>query len=488
MAAQTSVGWQLVWSDEFNGKAGSPPDPAKWNFDIGRGNPPGWGNNELETYTNLPQNAFQDGNGNLIIRAIRESNGSYTSARLQTGAPGASTQTTDGHWQYGRILARIKLPYLKGTWPAFWTLGENIGTAGWPACGEIDIMENFGGNKNNAGLNTGTAHGPGYSGGQGISKPYTLPYGEKVADDFHVYAIEWSQDSIQWSVDGIVYHKATPASLPAGARWVFNAPFFILLNVAVGGNAAGSPDANASFPPQDMLVDYVRVYQPVPVAAASPVILPGAVFNAASSLSALAPGSLATLYGSNLADAEHLVNANPDFPSSVAGVSVSVNGSPAPLTYVSPDQINFQLPWDIPVGPADIQATRDGAAGNAENVTVTAAAPSAFLNDPASGLVWVNGAGCEARECAVQAGSVYWLWGNGFGTSAPLDPSGCSLTIGGQPAVVQYCGGAPGEIINQLNFVYPAVVNGTAPYADATLTIAGVTGRFRVPAPRAGQQ
>jgi len=316
---QTAPGWQLVWSDEFKGPAGSPPDPTKWNYDIGRGNPPGWGNNELETYTNSPQNAFQDGNGNLVIRAIRDANGNYTSARLQTGAPGASTHTSDGNWQYSRILARIKLPYRKGTWPAFWTLGENIGILGWPACGELDIMENFGGNKNNAGVNNGTAHGPGYSGGQGITKSYTLPYGEKVTDDFHVYGIEWSQDSVQWSVDGVVFHKVTPASLPAGTKWVFNAPFFILLNLAIGGNAAGNPAANAPFPPQDMLVDYVRVYQAVPVAASVPVILPGTVFNATSSRSTLAPGSVATLYGSNLSDSEHLVAPNPGFPCSVAG-------------------------------------------------------------------------------------------------------------------------------------------------------------------------
>jgi uncharacterized protein (TIGR03437 family) len=474
-----------VWSDEFNGKAGTPPDPAKWNYDLGRGNPPGWGNSELETYTNSTQNAFQDGNGNLIIRAIRDSSGNYTSARLQTGAPGASTQTADGHWQYGRILARIKLPYLKGTWPAFWTLGENIGTVGWPACGELDVMENFGANRNNLGVNNGTAHGPGYSGGQGITKTYTLPYGEKVTDDFHVYGIEWSQDSIQWSVDGVVFHKVTPASLPAGTKWVFNAPFFILLNQAVGGTAAGNPDANSPFPPQDMLVDYVRVYQPVPVGASAPVITPGTVVDAASFLSTLAPGSLATLYGNGLSDAEHLVTLDATFPTSVAGVSVSVNGVAAPLTYISPTQINLQIPWETPTGPVDVKTTRDGVGSNVENITITPTAPSAFLSDFTNGLAWVNGPGCETRECAVQQGSIYWLWGNGFGPVA--DAASCVLSIGGQSAAVQYCGAAPGEIIDQLNFVYPAGVTGGAPYVDATLTIDGTTGHFRVPAPGTGQ-
>src|ERR1017187_8506460 len=140
-AAQTGSAWSLVWSDEFNSPAGTPPDPLKWNYDLGGG---GWGNGEAETYTNSPGNVFQDGKGNLVIRAIRDAAGRYTSARLQTGSPGASTHTADLSWQYGRIEARIKLPFGQGVWPAFWMLGENIGSVGWPTCGEVDIMENFG--------------------------------------------------------------------------------------------------------------------------------------------------------------------------------------------------------------------------------------------------------------------------------------------------------------------------------------------------------
>src|SRR5450755_4848266 len=215
-AAQTTSGWQLVWSDEFNGAAGAAPDPAKWNFDLGGG---GWGNGELEVYTSSTSNAFQDGKGNLVIRVLKDAQGNYTSARRQTGAPGASTKTTDGNWQYGRIEARIKLPFGKGVWPAFWMLGENISTVSWPTCGEVDIMENFGTFNNNATVNNGTAHGPGYSGANGIGKAFTLPFGEKVADDFHVYAIEWSKDSIVWFVDGAAYHHITPASVPAGQKW-----------------------------------------------------------------------------------------------------------------------------------------------------------------------------------------------------------------------------------------------------------------------------
>ena len=153
--AQTS--WQLVWSDEFNGPAGSLPDPANWNYDLGGG---GWGNHEAETYTNSPSNVYQDGQGHVVIPAIRDSSGNFTSARLQTGAPLASTQTTDLSWLYGRIEARIKLPFGLGVWPAFWMLGEDIGTVSWPQCGEVDIMENFGTFNNNANVNNGTIHGP----------------------------------------------------------------------------------------------------------------------------------------------------------------------------------------------------------------------------------------------------------------------------------------------------------------------------------------
>ncbi len=503
-AAQSQSGWKLVWSDEFNGPAGSPPDPAKWNYDLGGG---GWGNGELETYTNSPQNVFQDGNGNLVIRALRDSAGHYTSARLQTGSPGASTHTTDGNWQYGRIAARIKLPFGKGVWPAFWMLGESIGSVGWPGCGEVDIMENFGAYHNNAIVNNATAHGPGYSGGGGLTQAYTLPFGQNVSNDYHVYAVEWSPDSILWFVDGIAYHPITPASLPLGAKWVFNAPFFILLNLAIGGPTTflGTPDPNAPFPPQDMLVDYVRVYQAAPVAAGAPVIAPGRVVNAASFLGTLAPGSLATVYGAGLADAEYLVTPAGAFPTSVAGVSVSVNGLSAPLTYVSPSQINFQVPWDTPAGASvDVIVSRGRMPSDPETVTISATAPSVFLSEFTNGVAWVNGADCAAAECAVESGGIYALWGNGFGPrngamqdgvpaptagglgpiEVPGSPASCALTIGGQPAAVQYCGAAPAEVIDQINFVYPAGVAAAAPWVDASLTIGGVTGWFRVPAPQ----
>ncbi len=159
--------------------------------------------------------------------------------------------------EYGKIEARIKLPEGQGMWPAFWMLGTDIDRVDWPQCGEVDIMENIG---REPSINHGTVHGPGYSDGNGISASFTLPAGERYAGDFHVFSIEWSQQEIQFFVDGHSYQTVTPASVPAGAAWVFHHPFFLLLNVAVGGSWPGSPDATTIFP-QKMLVDYVRVYQ-----------------------------------------------------------------------------------------------------------------------------------------------------------------------------------------------------------------------------------
>ena len=507
-AAQTTSGWQLVWSDEFNGPAGTPPDPAKWNFDLGGG---GWGNGEAEVYTNLAANVFQDGNGNLTIRAIKDAQGNYTSARLQTGSPGASTHTADLSWQYGRIEARIKLPFGKGVWPAFWMLGEDISTTPWPGCGEVDIMENFGTYDNNASINNGTAHGPGYSGASGLGAPVTLPFGETVYDDYHLYVIEWSPNSISWYVDGPpAYHTVTPASLPAGAGWVFNAPFFLLLNLAIGGSTTflGTPDSSVSFP-QDMLVDYVRVYQATTISATTPAITPGRILNAASYLGAISPGSLAAVYGNNLADAVYTVPApatGGSYPKTVASVTVNVNGVNAALVYVSPTQINFQVPWEAAPGLAvPVKVTRNGVDSNVEQVTIASTvSPSFFLSEFTNGVAWVTGNaadGCPtpSSECSVKAGSTYQLWANGLGPKTqplqdgvaapaaalqvPGGPASCQLTIGGQPATVVYCGAAPAEIIDQVNFTYPKGVSTALPYVGATLTINGVTGHFRVPAP-----
>jgi beta-glucanase (GH16 family) len=235
--------WTMVWSDEFNGPDGSSPDPSKWTYDLGAG---GWGNGELETYTNSTTNVLQKG-GNLVITAVK-SGSSYTSARIKT-------QGLFDHG-YGRIEARIKIPYGQGIWPAFWMLGNDIATRQWPACGEIDIMENIGKEPSTV---HGTIHGPGYSGENGIGSPFSLASG-KFSDDFHIYAIEWEPNQIRFYVDSNLYATRTPADLPQGTNWVYAHNFFIILNLAVGGYWPGNADATTVFP-QTMLVDYVRVYE-----------------------------------------------------------------------------------------------------------------------------------------------------------------------------------------------------------------------------------
>ena len=241
----------LVWSDEFNGTDGSAPDSAKWVLETGGG---GWGNNELEYYTARAQNASLH-DGNLVITAVKEKytgpdgvTRDYTSARLKTQGKYAQ--------DYGRFEARIKIPRGQGIWPAFWMLGNDIDKVGWPTCGEIDIMENIGKEPSTV---HGTIHGPGYSGDKGIGDPYALPPNQRFADDFHVYAVEWEPEAIRFYVDDHLYSTRTPADLPKGTKWVYDHPFFLLFNVAVGGSWPGNPDATSTYP-QTMLVDYVRVY------------------------------------------------------------------------------------------------------------------------------------------------------------------------------------------------------------------------------------
>ena len=249
--ATSHPGLVLTWSDEFNGPDGSLPDPKKWVIETGGG---GWGNNELETYTNRAQNVHIQ-NENLVITSIKETltgadgvTRPYTSARIKTAKLFEQ--------KYGRFEARIKIPQGQGMWPAFWMLGNDIEKAGWPASGEIDIMENIGKEPSTV---HGTIHGPGYSGDKGPSAAYTLPSG-KFADDYHVFAVEWEPAAIRFYVDDNLYVTRTPADLPAGTKWVYDHPFFILLNVAVGGDWPGNPDQTTVFP-QTMLVDYVRVYE-----------------------------------------------------------------------------------------------------------------------------------------------------------------------------------------------------------------------------------
>ena len=246
--------WTLAWSDEFDGPAGAAVDGTRWAAETG-GN--GWGNQEFEYYTAGTGNASLDGAGHLVITARAESDSPYncwygqcryTSARLITKSRFEPT--------YGRFEARIQIPRGQGIWPAFWMLGANINAVGWPLCGEIDIMENIG---REPFIVHGTMHGPGYSGGNGIGGSYSLAP-EVVADGYHVFTVEWTPGEIRWLVDDKEYRRASTSSLPAGAVWVFDHPFFLLLNVAVGGAWPGNPDGSTVFP-QQMLVDYVRVYQ-----------------------------------------------------------------------------------------------------------------------------------------------------------------------------------------------------------------------------------
>lgn len=234
-------GWTLDWNDEFDGNA---LDRSIWAVETGGH---GFGNKELQYYTDRPENVRVT-NGNLVIEARRERYGDndYTSARLKT----AGLKET----RYGRYEARIKVPKGQGIWPAFWMLGANIGQAGWPRSGEIDIMENIG---KEPGIVHGTLHGPGYSGAHAFGKPSALTSGA-YADEFHVFAVEWEPGEIRWYRDGIHYHTARPDMVKG--EWVFDHPFFVLLNLAVGGEWPGYPDSTTVLP-QQMLVDYVRVYR-----------------------------------------------------------------------------------------------------------------------------------------------------------------------------------------------------------------------------------
>ena len=238
--------WNLVWSDEFDGTV---IKDSNWTHEIG-GN--GWGNNELQYYTDRDTNSYVS-NGYLVIQALEEnySAWNYTSARLKSQGK--------KFFKYGKILARIKLPYGQGIWPAFWMLGESFPVVGWPDCGEIDIVELVGGP---TGDNTvyGTAHWEDANGQHAqYGNSYTLSSGI-FADSFHLFSITWDDQKIRWFVDNHLYHEIdiTPPSLSE-----FHEDFFIILNIAVGGNWPGPPDSTTVFP-QKMEVDYIRVYKDGP--------------------------------------------------------------------------------------------------------------------------------------------------------------------------------------------------------------------------------
>lgn len=236
----------MTFSDDFNGPAGTPPADSRWNHDVGG---TGWGNNELENYTSDPANAALDGEGHLVISALRDSTGTpcwygpcdYTSARLTTYEKFSQA--------YGRFEARIRLPSGRGIWPAFWLLRDNDDEQ-HPPYGEIDIMELLG---HEASTIYGSLHGPQYD----VSAAYNLSRSGDFSDDFHVFAVDWTPRSVSFSVDGNVYETQQRAA--AGDGWTFDHRFYLLLNVAVGGDWPGPPDHSTEFPAH-MIVDYVRVY------------------------------------------------------------------------------------------------------------------------------------------------------------------------------------------------------------------------------------
>ncbi len=250
-------GWSLVWSDEFDEAAGTPPNPDNWGYEIGDGTVngiPGWGNSELQYYTDDLDNAATDGNGNLVI-TLDEADPSlqcyygpceYESARL--------ISQNRAEFAYGRIESRLLVPDGgPGLWPAFWSLGTDITYNPWPRAGEIDFMEYVSRLPNEI---FGTIHGPGYNGGNAFGNIFD--FGQPVYNNYHTFAVEWEPDRIAWYVDGIQYHQAQPGDVPG--PWVFNKPFHLLLNLAIGGSFGGPVDPGNTYP-QEYAIDYVRVFQ-----------------------------------------------------------------------------------------------------------------------------------------------------------------------------------------------------------------------------------
>ena len=471
--ARAQEPWDLVWGDEFDGDRGGAPNLSNWTFDVGGG---GWGNRELQTYTDSRINSFLDGNGFLAIRAVRGQDGKYTSARLKS--------LGRIEFSYGRIEARIRVPSGQGIWPAFWMLGTDIERAGWPECGEIDIMESIGREPSRV---YGGVHGPGYSGGNSLTGQIVLPAGERLADRFRVFSAVWTPDRVEFYLDSTLFHRVSLADV-GSERWRFQKPFFILLNVAVGGDWPGAPDGTTSFP-QDMLIDYVRIYQRA--GTARPRISPVGALNSASFNGLLAPGSLATLFGSELAGhfRASLFDARSNaFPSASGSTKVLVGGIPAPLVFVSPEQINFQVPWATTVDhPVSIVLLRDGVESNILIFTPRDTAPGVFAQRGTAILT------CLGPE---RPGSACSLWGTGFGPKAvpqrdgtPSDVSrasenirDCALKIAGVMAAVTYCGAAPGLIIDQLNFIYPSInALPKSSFLPATLIVGGNTTEILVP-------
>ena len=250
--------WTLIWSDEFEGAAGTRVDAAKWTHDLGDGCASGncgWGNTEKEYYTDAPENVSLDGDGHLRTVARQAPAGltcyygacRYTSGKITTRGKMSAA--------LGRVEARIRLPVGQGLWPAFWMLGSGFPTVSWPACGELDIMEFKG---STPGAMSSAVHGPGYSGNTPFAHVHSVP-GGNFSSDFHTYGVEWDAEAVRFSVDGTQHYSVAREDLLQRGNSILGQPYFVILNLAVGGHFDGDPQSDAILP-ATMLVDWVRVY------------------------------------------------------------------------------------------------------------------------------------------------------------------------------------------------------------------------------------
>ena len=258
VSTPSPITWTQVWSDEFDGAAGASIDATKWNYQTADGCKEGicgWGNNEKEYYTDASDNISLNGQGQLMIVARTAPAGltcyygpcRYTSGKVTTRDKMLA--------QPGRVVARIKLPRGQGLWPAFWMLGHSYPVTPWPAAGELDVMENKGSQRSTT---SSAVHGPGYSGATPFAHAHDLSSGT-LSDDFHTFAVEWDALRVRFFVDDAVHYESTRHALEQYGKSILDQPYFVILNLAVGGHFDGDPQSDAIFP-ATMLVDYVRVY------------------------------------------------------------------------------------------------------------------------------------------------------------------------------------------------------------------------------------
>jgi beta-glucanase (GH16 family) len=470
-----STAWKLAWSDDFSGAAGTAPNPASWGYETGGS---GWGNDEQEYYTDSTQNAALDGNGDLAITVQQNTDSSllcsynsagtyfpsgttcgYTSARLVT----ANTFSQ----QYGRIEARIKIPAGDGVWPAFWALGANESTVGWPTSGEIDTMENVG---DEPGTVYGTLHGPVAGSGTtvepwGIGGSYTLPGGAALSAGFHVFAADWYPDHVSFSVDGHIYETVYAADLPSGDTWVFGHPFYLLLNVAVGSaNSWGGAPTSATVFPQTMLVNYVRVYtsSTPPADAAGPVT--GIDSKCVDDYhSGTTDGNKIDLYGCNGTGAQNWTVATDGTVRALGGcLTASGSGTAAGTAIV----------WDSCNGSSG-QQWRIESDGSLRN-------PGSGLCLDDTGSVITNANPLQLQDCSGSSAELWtypvpptgdWPLNDGTGTTAADTGNGLNATLAGGATWVT--DPSRGVVLD---------LDGASQYAVASGPAVSTTGSFTVSA------